>query len=105
MAFQYKNVYWLWVSAAVMLADQVTKQLVVRNLEDEVKIRLQHRARRHGRSTEEEVREILRNAVRDESLAGKPLGSRIRARFAEIGLDEDVPELRGEVARLALFDK
>lgn len=32
MAFQYKNVYWLWVSAAVMLADQVTKQLVVRNL-------------------------------------------------------------------------
>ena len=32
MAFQYKNVYWLWVSAAVMLADQVTKQLIVRNL-------------------------------------------------------------------------
>lgn len=33
MAFQYKNVYWLWVSAAVMLADQVTKQLVVRHIE------------------------------------------------------------------------
>lgn len=32
MAFQYKNVYWLWVSAAVMLADQVSKQLIVRNL-------------------------------------------------------------------------
>ena len=32
MAFQYRNVYWLWVSAAVMLLDQVTKQLVVRNL-------------------------------------------------------------------------
>ena len=32
MAFQYKNVYWLWVSAAVMLADQVTKQLIVKNL-------------------------------------------------------------------------
>jgi signal peptidase II len=32
VAFQYKNVYWLWVSAAVMLVDQVTKQLVVRNL-------------------------------------------------------------------------
>jgi signal peptidase II len=32
VAFQYKNVYWLWVSAAVMLADQVTKQLVVKNL-------------------------------------------------------------------------
>ena len=32
MAFQYRNVYWLWISAAVMLLDQVTKQLVVRNL-------------------------------------------------------------------------
>ena len=32
MAFQYRNVYWLWVSAAVMLADQVTKQLIVRQL-------------------------------------------------------------------------
>jgi signal peptidase II len=32
VAFQYKNVYWLWVSAAVMLPDQVTKQLIVRNL-------------------------------------------------------------------------
>ena len=32
MAFQYRNVYWLWVSAAVMLADQITKQLVVRQL-------------------------------------------------------------------------
>ena len=41
-------------------------QLVVRNLEVEVKARLQRRARRHGRSTEEEVREILRNAVKDE---------------------------------------
>ena len=32
MAFQYKNVYWLWVSAAVMLLDQVSKQLVIKHL-------------------------------------------------------------------------
>lgn len=32
MAFQYKNVYWLWISAAVMLLDQITKQLIVKNL-------------------------------------------------------------------------
>ena len=32
MAFQYRNVYWLWASAAVMLLDQVTKQLVVKHL-------------------------------------------------------------------------
>lgn len=33
MSFQYKNVYWLWLSAAVMLIDQITKQLVVRHLD------------------------------------------------------------------------
>jgi len=80
-------------------------QLLVRHLDDDVKARLQRRAQRHGRSTEEEVREILRNATRGESEASKPLGSRIRARFAEIGLDEDLPELRGEAARPATFEK
>jgi signal peptidase II len=32
MAFQRRNVYWLWLTAAVMLLDQVTKQLVVKKL-------------------------------------------------------------------------
>lgn len=32
MSFQYKNVYWLWVSALVIFADQVTKQLVIKHL-------------------------------------------------------------------------
>lgn len=31
MSFQYKNVYWLWLSAAIIVLDQVTKQLVVKN--------------------------------------------------------------------------
>ena len=79
-------------------------QLVVRNLEDEVKARLQRRARRHGRSTEAEVREILRNAVRDEHGPGQPLGSRLRTRFAGIGLEDELPELRGEPARPATFE-
>lgn len=79
-------------------------QLVVRHLEDDVKAKLQLRARRHGHSTEEEVREILRNAGRDESLAQAPLGSRLAARFAGLGLTEDVPKLRGEQARPADFE-
>jgi antitoxin FitA len=37
-------------------------QLVVRNLEDAVKRRLKRRADKHGRSMEEEVRDILRAA-------------------------------------------
>jgi antitoxin FitA len=79
-------------------------QLVVRNLEDDVKLRLQLRARRHGRSTEEEVREILRNAVKDENARRMPLGSRLRARFADIGIEDDLPECRGELTRPAIFE-
>ena len=79
-------------------------QLLVRHLEDDVKAKLQFRARRHGRSTEEEVREILRNAVKDEGGSPAPLGSRLAARFAGQGLPEDVPELRGEQARPADFE-
>lgn len=79
-------------------------QLLVRNLDDDVKARLQIRARRHGHSTEEEVREILRNAVRDEGGARAPLGSRLAARFAGLGLTEEIPELRGQPARPADFE-
>jgi plasmid stability protein len=39
-------------------------QFVVRNIEAEVKSRVQRRAKRHGRSMEEEVRDILRNAAK-----------------------------------------
>jgi plasmid stability protein len=76
----------------------------VRNLEDEVKVRLQLRARRHGRSTDVDLREILRNAVRDEGAQRRPLGSRLRERFAGIGLDDDLPELRGEIAQPAKLE-
>jgi len=79
-------------------------QLVVRNLDEEVKQRLQKRARRHGRSTEEEVRCILRRAALEEDVPDIPLGSRIAARFAGLGLEQDIPELRGEMARPAVFD-
>lgn len=33
VGFQFKNVHWLWLSAAVMLADQITKQMVIRSIE------------------------------------------------------------------------
>ena len=80
-------------------------QLVVRNLEESVKARLQRRANRHGRSMDEEVRDILRNAVRTGGGAASPLGSRLRDRFAGIGLDEDIAELRGQRARATVFKR
>ena len=78
-------------------------QLIVRNLDEDTKTRLRERARRHGRSTEAEVREILRSAVRSKAKSSTPLGTRIHSRFARIGLDEDIPELRGQPARKADF--
>ena len=78
-------------------------QLVVRNLDAEVKERLRRRAARRGRSMEEEAREILRAAVArdDEAPDPPPLGTRIVRRFAGLGLSEDLPELRGQEARPA----
>lgn len=33
MSYQYKNVYWLWLSALVIAVDQIAKQLVVKHLQ------------------------------------------------------------------------
>jgi plasmid stability protein len=83
-------------------------QLVVRNVEDEVKIRLQHRARRNGRSMEEEVRDILRTAVhrkKKESAVAGGLGTQIAKIFAKNGLDSPIPELRGFEIKPPSFEK
>lgn len=79
-------------------------QFVVRNIEAEVKSRLQRRAKRHGRSMEEEVRDILRNAAKEESSPVRGLGTEIASLFAKIGLDADIPELRGHQITPASFD-
>ena len=76
-------------------------QLVVRNLEAAVKGRLQRRARRHGRSMEEEAREILRDAVRTEEVGASGLGSEIAALFTDAGLQDEIAELRGHTLAAA----
>ena len=80
-------------------------QIIVRKIEESVKVRLRRRAVRNGRSMEEEAREILRNATRDETPPRPGLGSRIAARFAGRGLSADIPELRGGGPRPAKFDE
>ncbi len=80
-------------------------QFIVRNLEDDVKARLKRRAAQHKRSMEEEVRHILRNAVREQNQPVPKLGSRIAARFANAGLTTDLPELHGQFPRSAQFGK
>ncbi len=44
---------------------------------------------------------MLRNAARREGAPATPFGKRLRARFARIGLDADIVELRGQPARPA----
>ncbi len=73
--------------------------LTVRNLDEAVKARLRIRAATHGRSMEEEVRQILCAAVEqsgaDSTLEQVPTGvglvASIRARFAPLG-GWDMPE-------------
>lgn len=83
-----------------MLSLMNVAQMLIRQLDDDVKTKLQERARRHGRSAEEEVREILRDAVREEA-APVQLGSRISARFGGLGLSGPLEELRGEEVHAA----
>lgn len=58
--------------------------ITIRNLDDDVKRRLRVRAAEHGRSMEEEAREILRQAIGQPS-APKNLGQSIHQRFAALG--------------------
>lgn len=80
-------------------------QFIVRDLEDDVKARLKRRAERNGRSMEEEVRDILRNATKGDNRPVQKLGSRIAARFSKSGLTADLPELHGQVPRVPDFGK
>ncbi len=80
-------------------------QLLVRNLENQLKVRLQRRAKRHGRSMEEEARDILRNALREEDSPAAGLGTDIAALFSETGLREDIAELRGHAVTPAIFER
>ena len=64
-------------------------QLVVRNLEENVKRKLQRRARQSGRSLEGEVREILRAAAAENphKTAAPGFGTRFAAYFRNVGVD------------------
>lgn len=58
--------------------------LTIRNIDDALKARLRLCAARHGRSMEEEVRQILRQSLLNEPSPGA-LGTRIAQRFSGEG--------------------
>ena len=59
--------------------------ITIRRLDDELKERLRRRAASHGRSMEDEVREILRTSLAREDDQPENLAERIRARFEPLG--------------------
>ena len=66
--------------------------ITIRNLEDGLKRQLRIRAAQHGQSMEEEVRQILRTALSQDSTGPANLARAIRARFAPLGgVDLDLP--------------
>ena len=66
--------------------------ITIRNLDDGLKQQLRVRAAEHGRSMEEEAREILREVV-GEGSPPRDLASAIRKRVAPLGgIDLDIPD-------------
>ena len=59
--------------------------ITIRNLDNDVKTRLRIRAARHGRSTEEEARLILAQAVDREPVPAKGLGTALHELFKPFG--------------------
>ena len=77
--------------------------LTIRNIDDATKDKLRQVAAVHGRSLEEEVRTILRNALASSS-PSSGLGGRIHARFAALGGYEAELPMRTEQARAPELD-
>ncbi|WP_428376323.1 FitA-like ribbon-helix-helix domain-containing protein [Lichenicoccus sp.] len=59
--------------------------ITIRNIEDALKSRLRVQAAFHGRSMEDEARDILRSALNREPARPGSLVASIRARFSHLG--------------------
>ena len=77
--------------------------LTIRQLDEKTKIRLRVRAAHHGRSMEEEIRDILRDAVKEEARHRKGLGTEIAELFKGIELEEPIPKAKINL-RIPKFD-
>jgi plasmid stability protein len=82
-------------------------QLLVRNVDDRLKARLQRRARRNGRSMEAEVREILATTLCQDERPKRKLGSEVVALFSGQGIyiDEPIREIRGMHMEIPTFNE
>ncbi len=72
--------------------------ITIRNLDEPLKARLRIQAAMHGRSMEDEARDILRTALNHQPVPPGNLAAAIRARFAPLG-GVELPEVPREPMR------
>lgn len=72
--------------------------ITIRKLDKQLKARLRVQAARHGRSMEEEARQILRAALTTETKQAEHLAEVIHKRFAALG-GVELPDLSREPIR------
>lgn len=66
--------------------------MTIRDIDDSLKARLRVRAAKHGRSMEEEARDILRAALSTQASRARTLVDSIRARMEPLGgVDLEIP--------------
>ncbi len=66
--------------------------MIIRNIDDELKTRLRIQAATHGRSMEDEARDILRSSLSTKSARTQNLVESIRARIEPLGrIDIEIP--------------
>lgn len=63
----------------------MTTTMTIRNIDEQLKTRLRVQAATHGRSMEEEARDILRSALSSTPKPGQSLIEAIRSRISPLG--------------------
>jgi plasmid stability protein len=66
--------------------------MTIRNIDEQLKARLRVQAAEHGRSMEDEARDILKSALSTKPVRGTSLIDAVRARIEPLGgLDLELP--------------
>jgi len=83
------------LKSLIAIEDHALASITIRNLDDGLKSRLRLRAAQHGRSMEDEARQILRSALAEKARGPANLFDAIRRRIAPLGgVDLAIPRRR-----------
>jgi antitoxin FitA len=88
-----------------LMAGAPMASITIRNLDQSIKTRLRVRAAHHGRSMEEEARDILRSVLCEEHGPPGDLAAAIHRRFASLGGVELSPPPRDPIRDVPTFDE